>query len=219
LPVAPTSPVVKSVRHRLCVDLQGSYGAWITWCQSMGLTPSEAMRALVARLRPGQWPEDRAGGPRAVPAPLPAHEGICERPKVPLTADEAQTVAARAKEEGMTVPRWIVSLIRAHLSGRPQLGTPSLDALRQSNLELQALGRSLNQIARALNAISDHLEQGRVDQAAEALRQQRGDEIRRLISELKSRIDGHLPVVSTVLTQNVERWRVAVGPRAGRERP
>jgi hypothetical protein len=127
---------------------------------------------------------------------------------VPLNEEEWATVIALARQDGMTVPRWIVALIRAHVTGAPQLGATTIDELRASNLELQAIGRNLNQVARALNGIVDHLNHGRLSQAAEALRAQRGDHVLGLVRQVKATIDEHLPVVSEVLTDNVSRWRV-----------
>jgi hypothetical protein len=100
---------------------------------------------------------------------------------VPLTEEEWERVTARAAQEGLSVPRWIVALIRAHLASQPQLGSLSLEALRHSNLEVQAIGRNLNQLVRALNAISDHLAHGRMGSAAEGLRSQRGQHVRDLV--------------------------------------
>jgi hypothetical protein len=106
-----------------------------------------------------------------------------------------------------------VALVRAHLASQPQLGSPSLDALRKSNLEVQAIGRNLNQLVRALNAISDHLAHGRMGPAAEGLRSQRGQHVRDLVQQIRAMIDGHLPVVSGVLTENVNRWRTRLHRR------
>jgi flagellar biosynthesis chaperone FliJ len=105
-------------------------------------------------------------------------------------------------------------LIRAHLAEQPQLGSSSLDALRKSNLEVQAVGRNLNQLVRALNAISDHLAHGRLGAAEEGLRSQRGQHVRELVQQIRTTIERHLPLVSQVLTDNVNRWRTRLHARS-----
>lgn len=202
----PRKAAGASCRNRISVDLRGSKDTWEAWCESVSMTPSEALRELVGRLKPGQWPRPS----RSARAPLPQRDRaalVDARPKVPLTEEEWERVTARAAQEGLSVPRWIVALIRAHLASQPQLGSLSLEALRHSNLEVQAIGRNLNQLVRALNAISDHLAHGRMGSAAEGLRSQRGQHVRDLVQQVRTRIDGHLPVVSEVLTDNVQRWR------------
>jgi hypothetical protein len=202
----------RSSRNRISIDLQGSKDTWEAWCASVSMTPSEALREIVRRLKPGQWP--RAS--RSARAPLPQIDRsalVDARPRVPLTEEEWERVSARAAQEGLSAPRWIIALVRANLTGRPQLGSPSLDALRRSNLEVQAVGRNLNQLVRALNAISDHLANGRLDPAAEGLRSQRGQQVRELVQQIRTTIDGHLPAVSAVLTDNVNRWRTRLRGR------
>jgi len=204
-----------SCRNRISIDLQGSKDSWDAWCASVSMTPSEALRELVRRLKPGLWP--RASKSARAPLPQIDRAAVVEaRPKVPLTQEEWERVIARAASEGLTVPRWIVALVRAHLAGQPQLGSPSLDALRKSNLEVQAVGRNLNQLVRALHAINDHLANGRLGPAEEGLRSQRGQHVRELVQQIRTTIDGHLPRVSEVLTDNVNRWRTRLrGRRPG----
>ena len=190
----------------MTLDLQDVKTPWVQWCNSVGMGQGEAFRALVARLETGCWPIGLETINRR-PIRHNLSEGRSVRPKVPLSAAEWESVQKLADGEGMTVPRWIVSLVRAYLSGQPQLGADSVDVLRRSNLQLQALGRNVNQIARALNALVEHLEHGRLREADEVIRSQRGAELRPLIEEVKASIGHHLPIVSQVLTDNVERWR------------
>jgi hypothetical protein len=202
-----------SCRNRISIDLQGSKDTWDAWCASVSMTPSEALRELVGRLKPGQWPRPS----RSARARLPHRDRaalVDARPKVPLTEEEWARVSARAAQEDLTVPRWIVALIRAHLAEQPQLGSSSLDALRKSNLEVQAVGRNLNQLVRALNAINDHLAHGRLGAAEEGLRSQRGQHVRELVQQIRTTIERHLPLVSEVLTDNVNRWRTRLHARS-----
>jgi galactokinase len=46
---------------------------------------------------------------------------------------------------------WIVNLVRVHAFKEPQFVAAEIDALMESNRQLAAIGRNLNQIARNLN--------------------------------------------------------------------
>ncbi len=61
-------------------------------------------------------------------------------------------VRNRAKEKGgIAASRWIWGLIQSNLLQEPIMTSSEIDALKESSRELAALGRNLNQIARALN--------------------------------------------------------------------
>ena len=78
----------------------------------------------------------------------------------------------------------------ATLSKEPVLTDAEVNALRGSNRELAAIGRNLNQIARALNVEfrdSDKLN-------------------KELIDRLLEQIDGHRDKVSNLIDRNMNRW-------------
>lgn len=57
----------------------------------------------------------------------------------------------RAQAKHMTTNRWVVALLQTHLTGKPVVTDYEIAILRESNRELAAIGRNLNQIAKALN--------------------------------------------------------------------
>lgn len=63
----------------------------------------------------------------------------------------------RAGEQGMKSGPYAVVLLRAHLSRKPYFTEHELEVLRQCNNELTAIGRNINQIARALNTSLDNV--------------------------------------------------------------
>jgi len=83
-------------------------------------------------------------------------------------------------------------MLRTRLTGQPQVGQPELDRLTRSTQQLLALGRNLNQIAKALNRAPQ--EQGAVRLA--------------LLTELSRVIQTHTQTVSTVLRGSLERWPI-----------
>ena len=65
-------------------------------------------------------------------------------------------------------------------------------ALAQSNAALRALGRNLNQVARALNTAPQERVLFKVE----------------LIEELDHAVKAHAETVSKLLAANIERWRI-----------
>lgn len=70
---------------------------------------------------------------------------------VRLRRDDEQLLQARAAARGMRAATYVSALTRAHLRRLAPLPKEELLALRQSISELAAIGRNLNQIARAAN--------------------------------------------------------------------
>lgn len=57
----------------------------------------------------------------------------------------------RAKTKGMKFSRWVAALVQSNLMRDAVLSTDEIQLLNASNRELAAIGRNLNQIAKALN--------------------------------------------------------------------
>lgn len=171
---------------RLTVDLLDYKKPWVDFCKAQGVSSSDALRQVVARLI------ERG-------APQSAHQvqilaGEEERPtvrkKVSLTPSEFASIEAIAKSEGFSVSKWIVALIRGRLTGQPQFGQPELEALASSNLQLMRIGRNLNQVAKALNAAPHERGAFRVD----------------LIEQIDSAIKAHTGKVSGLVSASTRRW-------------
>ncbi|KQR13847.1 mobilization protein [Xanthomonas sp. Leaf148] len=86
--------------------------------------------------------------------------------------------------------RWVIDAVRAGLTGEPQFGTKEVDVLGESNYQLLAWGRSLNQIARRLN------EGRKANLTIEQIR---------IIAD---RIDAHTKKVSEAIRASQERWNI-----------
>lgn len=59
----------------------------------------------------------------------------------------------KADKKGMTVTKWIESLIKVAITKSPVLSEDELLVLRESNRNLLAIGRNINQITKAINAM------------------------------------------------------------------
>ena len=75
-----------------------------------------------------------------------------ERLSIRLLPNDRLLLSERARTRGMPSATYVAVLVRSHLRKLTPLPVAELDALKRSIAELGAVGRNLNQIARALNA-------------------------------------------------------------------
>lgn len=174
------------------IDLLDLKGPWVALCESRGVKPSEAIRALVKNALDGQ-PGQLAVQPVKRLMPVDGEEEKTRiRLTVQLSESEQAGIKVRALHEGYTPSRWVASLIRAALSETPQFSARETEMLSRSNSNLLAIGRNLNQAVRNLHVAPNEREKFRVDRI-EAL----ADEIR-----------DHVKTVSALVTANIKRWRL-----------
>lgn len=160
---------------------------WERYCEGLGKKPGAALKeAIAAQLAKAEKPAARVYRQKREAIPTePKH-----RFEVLLTVSEREALRERANHERCSMRRYTVDAIRASLTQEPQFGMSEIEALGQSNYQLQAIGRNLNQLARRLNA----------DQAtAPALPQ---------IEELADQIATHLEKVQGAIRASLERWNV-----------
>lgn len=77
------------------------------------------------------------------------------------------TVKNRASSKGMATSRWITALVQSNLLSQPVMSDLEVQALNRNSRELAAIGRNINQIARALNEAFFETERIRLDKLAE----------------------------------------------------
>jgi transposase len=73
------------------------------------------------------------------------------RVSVRLRADDLLYVRERARARGLPTSTYISYLVRSHLRAQAPLPNLELAALKRSVAEIGAIGRNINQIARAVN--------------------------------------------------------------------
>ena len=96
----------------------------------------------------------------------------------------------RSNLERCSTRRWIIDAIRAGLTHEPQFGMAEIDALGESNYQLLAIGRNLNQVAKAMN-------EGRRDSVTIES-----------IELLRATIQAHTKKVSDAIRASLERWSI-----------
>jgi hypothetical protein len=166
---------------RINIDLGPYKQPWLDYCLRHGVKPNDAFRRIVAKLI--------AGGGDTNARPDNGGSGKVRR-EIRLTPQEVTLASAIAYREGYSLSRWLTAVVLVRLGAGHQLGQHELETLGRSNLLLLAIGRNLNQIARAANVA-----------ATGSLRMpdQR-------IAELRAQIAEHVNIVSLVLARNMERW-------------
>jgi hypothetical protein len=159
--------------------------SWDLYCQERGLKPGAALKASI------QKEIDRVKQGTVEPA---AQRDECpdyapkKRAEIRLTPSELDAVDARADDAGCSRSTWLVNVVRGTLTKQAQMGMREIDSLGESNYQLLAIGRNLNQIAKRLN-------EGHPDVITAKYTERLADEIR-----------AHVKSVSKVMGASIERW-------------
>lgn len=161
---------------------------WSDYCTSIGKKPGAALKEAIERQleSANALPEPKT---YQQTKPIPYKEPKV-RFEILLTPSEKAALTERAESERCSQRRWIVDAIRAGLTNEAQFGMNEIEALGESNYQLLAIGRNLNQIARKLNDGSP------------------GPIPIELIEGLREIIDTHTHVVSTAIRASLERWDI-----------
>jgi len=89
-----------------------------------------------------------------------------ERMTVRLPGFLMEVAKQRSKAKGTAASRLVAVLVQANLTGTPVMTDKELAVLQASNRELAAIGRNINQIAKALNEAFHETERVRLDTLA-----------------------------------------------------
>lgn len=125
---------------------QATKDAWATLAKERGISESALLAAVVAAAAGQLGKLDLSG--------YTNRERGGERAKIDLRLRPSEDQAVRAAAATAGLPSrqaWIIALIRARLMNIPTPSADELDALRESNRQLAAIGRNLNQLAHAVN--------------------------------------------------------------------
>jgi len=113
--------------------------------QAQGLSESALLRRLVEVSL-------AATGAVATPTPPPVEPVAASgRVSVRLRYDDLLLLRERASTRQLPTSTYVSYLVRSHLRAQVPLPTAELEALRRSVAEVGAIGRNINQIARAAN--------------------------------------------------------------------
>lgn len=160
---------------------------WVAYCASVGKKPGAALREAIEKQLAGLQ-VDKA---RTLFTQVEqTHREPKKRFEILLTVSEREALEIRAKEAGSSVRQFIVDAVRATLTHEPQYAMKEIEVLGESNYQLLAIGRNLNQIARRLN-------EGKYEPVT----------VER-IEELSKSLRQHAKKVSDTIGANIERWNL-----------
>ncbi|PYE18414.1 hypothetical protein C7410_122116 [Paraburkholderia silvatlantica] len=175
-----------AARERLCVELGAVRLHWDDWCARRSLTAGEGVRRLIMAAIHDDAGERSAVVVRDLGRPVVGEPRA--RIEIRLTASELAAVGERATASGLSGNRWVVSLVRAHLTREPQFGEHEMRALSESSQQLAAINRLLGQMVRS-GAIEPVVMERMMDWA-----------------DMRDRIDAHLRETSALIRANLDRW-------------
>jgi hypothetical protein len=114
------------------------------FARGQGVSESVLLKRIVVAL---------IGGDHVSNATLPPFESVpaSGRLSVRLAVDDLLLLRERARTRGMAAATYVSYLVRAHFRNVAPLPDIELKALQQAVAEVSAIGRNLNQIARASN--------------------------------------------------------------------
>lgn len=168
--------------NRINIDLGPYKEVWLAYCNANGVSSNQAFRQIVAKLTMhGEINSDHNAG---------SESGRKVRRIIRLTAQECGYVTACATQQGLTVNRWIVSLIRARMAQSPQLRPAELEMLGRSNLILLGIARQLN----------------RLSESGSMAASRPGADVVALLRALHVQFNSHVREVGEVLANNVAQW-------------
>ncbi|MBM7073486.1 plasmid mobilization relaxosome protein MobC [Shewanella sp. 202IG2-18] len=154
---------------------------WKNFCQSHGMSESEMLRMLINRVAPEASNTDNF------------RENRNNKITIRLSNENHKKLSYRAKSEGyLSETSWVNASVMANLYREPILTKEEMGVLRDSNRQLAAIGRNLNQIARVLN-----------------IEFRESDKITKVMIEgLTEQINLHKHKVYKLLHQNRHRWNI-----------
>ena len=123
---------------------------FVQLARRQGLSQSALLKRLVETALASVAPEDPFSG--ETPKHLPPNGRISVR----LPQEDLLLLRERAKARTMASSTYVTFLVRGHMRSLPPLPTEEFLALRKSIMEVAAIGRNFNQMARALNAGERH---------------------------------------------------------------
>ena len=156
-----------TLRVRLKPELHQQFKAT---CERRGLSASNlALRAIQRELAA----RDDESTDSVLPHPSrpsgPSDEKAAARRRITLRLPSYihEAASERAATRGLKISSWIAALVQSQVAATPVVTDEELQVLDESNRELAALGRNINQIARALNEAHFQTERVRLDRLAE----------------------------------------------------
>lgn len=128
--------------------------------KARGLSESELLRAVILAVTGEDDGADQ-------PIEPDAEKADTARMTVRMPRFLMEAATARGKVKGMAPSRWVAALVQSNLTRQPVMTDDELAGLLATNRELAAVGRNINQIARALNDAFHETERVKIERLAQ----------------------------------------------------
>lgn len=172
---------------RVTPGLKAAFSAYAT---SRGLSSPVALKSVVGRVVAAAKLDPTEFTPPKIA------ESRSARVTVRFSNDELARMKQLAQDFG-SVRVWIVALVRAQIETKvPPFTTRALQVLYESNRELAAIGRNVNQIAHAMNV--DLVQSGALRRSGALLAD---------LDCLRKNISDHTARVTALCEESSTRWR------------
>lgn len=138
----------------------GTKARFRSMAKARGLSESELLRAVILAVTGEDDDTDQ-------PIEPDAEKADTTRMTVRMPRFLMEAAAARGKVKGMAPSRWVAALVQSNLTRQPVMTDDELAGLLAANRELAAVGRNINQIARALNEAFHETERVKIERLAQ----------------------------------------------------
>ena len=166
---------------------------WLAHCRKHGKRSSDLLREFIrSQIETAEGSSNIAPSESATPNTEDLH-----RFEIKIAKTTHALICKRAMGEGFpSANRFSAALLTVHMNGAPQLNYPEYEALIESNRQLLAIGRNLNQLvvdvktANTKNADLSVIGNFRFG----------------VLEQLREQISRHTILVRQVLAANITRW-------------
>ena len=130
--------------------------------EESNLSESELLRKLVLDFFAHEKNKDEVEDVLTAVEP-DAENAENEKMTIRLPRFLVDAVKEKANANGMVTSRWIAALVQSSLMQKPVMADQELTVLRSNIRELNAIGRNINQMARALNESKNNTDKVKLD--------------------------------------------------------
>ena len=124
-----------------------------------GLSESELLRSIVMEVLLNN-PFNESEKPDLT---LDFEKTETERITVRMPGFLLEAAKEKGREKGMATSRWIAALVQSNIAKNPVMADQELITLKATIRELTAIGRNINQMARALNESRNNVDKVNLD--------------------------------------------------------
>lgn len=174
----------KPLQAWLSVRLGPLKPLWNEHCRKRGVNPSEELRQLISK---------ELAAPQMIASKPVSRIDAADRKRLIIYLGEQEWSYAHdlSRIEGYrSLNRFASACVRHRISKGAQLGQSEIDSLADSNYQLAAIGRNLNQLTRDVHRFGEGIAEHRYQ----------------VLQNLTTAVKSHMEQVRKLLKANYDRW-------------